>query len=204
MFNRAPSSEDAARYFDKQAADYGTRSISGFWKFVRAHEADSVLKMIGDPAGHRFIDLGSGAGYYSMLFAERGAASVHAVDLSEAMIKALPAPVQGVVGDIASCDVGRQFSRIVCAGALEFVDDPQNVFKNALRHAAPGARFVTLVPNAGIIGRLYKRFHRRHGLVIRLFSRTDLAEFAKSSGWEIEKISSILPFALVGAFRKPD
>lgn len=200
--SRLPNSLEAARYFDGQATVYGVRSDTGFWQFVRKYEARCVCEMIGEPTGMSFLDLGAGAGYYAKLFARMGATSVDAVDLSEKMIRVLPRDIHGIVGDIAACNLGRQYERIVCAGALEFVDDPWAVFSNAYRHAKPRARFVTLVPHNSFVGRLYQEFHRRHGLFIRVFSASTIKQLGAETGWTLENLRTRLPFALVATFRK--
>ncbi len=201
---RASVNDAAVRHFDAQAGSYRAQSESGFWQFIRRHEADCVLSMSGAPAGLDVLDLGCGAGYYASIFNDNGAAEVHAVDLSEAMIRQLPDKICGHIGDITTIDLGRKFSLIVCAGALEFVHDPAAVFSNAYRHAAPGAEFIVLAPHANIAGRLYQRFHGSHGISIRLFVREDLEKLAVAAGWRSERIRHVLPFALVGAFKRTD
>jgi SAM-dependent methyltransferase len=193
----------AAQYFDAKAGAYLSQSGRGLWKTVRDREAGLVLRAVGDPQGHSFLDLGSGAGYYASYFAELGAAYVHAVDLSVAMIGALPDCVEGTVGDITTCRLGKTFSRIICAGALEFVDDLEATFKNAFDHGDPGALFVVLVPHATLIGRIYGYYHHRHGLDVRLFTAETLIDAGAKTGWAVDSIQSTLPFALVTAFRKP-
>lgn len=190
------------KHFDGQAVKYRKKSESGFWQYIRQHEAECVLEMTGSPRGLDFLDLGTGAGYYANLFAARGAASVHAVDLSAKMIQQLPRQITGHVGDITTINLGMKFSRIVCAGALEFLDDPAAVFNNARRHAAAGATFVILAPKNNLAGHIYQKFHRRHGVSVSLFKHKDLATFADSTGWHLKAIKSVFPFALVAAFKE--
>ena len=192
----------AAKYFDDQAGAYMDRSHQGIWDAVRRKEAETVLRAVGDPVGQSFFDLGSGAGYYASYFSARGASSVHAVDLSAAMIESLPKGIQGTVADITTCRLDKKFSRIVCAGALEFVDKPGAVFETAYKHAEPEALFVVLVPHASIFGRLYAFYHKRHGLDIHLFNLGQLEALGARAGWTVDSLQSVLPFALVAGFRK--
>jgi hypothetical protein len=53
-----------------------------------------------------------------------------------------------------------------------------------------------LVPRASFLGRLYRRFHRAHGLGIHLFDRTWFETTAPRAGWLVRAIVPVLPFSL--------
>lgn len=146
--------------------------------------------------------MGAGAGHYSRLALELGAAHVVALDLSGDMLSKLSNPgITTVVGDAASCDLHQKFERIICAGMLEFVPDPGAVLANARRHATGQARLVVLAPAASFGGFLYRRYHRRNGLNIWNFSKEQLLAVAESSGWTLESYQFVWPFTHVARLR---
>jgi SAM-dependent methyltransferase len=156
------------------------------------------MSMLDDVAGLEVLELGAGAGFYSRELTHRGARQVWAVDISSAMLAALPAGrITPVLGDAATIRLERRFSVLLSTGMLEFVDDPAAVIANAAHHAEPGACFVILAPRASILGQLYRGFHRSHGIDVRLFDRNWFATFAPRSGWQVRTIAQVAPFSLI-------
>ncbi len=192
----------AANFFQNQAETYQSRSNIGIWRLFRQHEASKILQMIGPVHGMAVLDLGTGSGYYARMFVELGAEKVYAVDLSCAMVRSLPITVNGTVGDIESCDLGRTFSKIICAGVLEFVENPVKVFENAHRHSQAGTCLVVLAPRTNIPGQIYKWYHRMHDVSVRLFPRTSLEKMASRAGWRAEIIKTTWPFSICASFRR--
>lgn len=121
-----------------------------------------------------------------------------AVDSSAAMLAHLPRErVTAWLGDAASEDIEGRFDCIVCAGLLEFVTHPELVLSNARRLATSTSSLVLLLPEANLQGRLYRLFHRRHGLKISLFDRSDIDTLFKKTGWKRAETTRVWPFALV-------
>jgi len=148
------------------------------------------------------LDLGAGAGFYTRLFLARGAREVTAVDSSPGMVEMLCAPgIIPILSDAATVSLESRFKRIVCAGLLEFVQEPEAVLANARRLASDHAWLVVLVPGSGLGGRAYRLFHRRHGIRIRLFSRDRLAELARETGWELRATVSAGPLAIAAGMQ---
>lgn len=90
------------------------------------------------PTGASILDLGCGAGRIAGPLAALGH-SVTGVDNGPAMIAALPAGVEGVVGDVASIRLGRWFDAVLLAS--HFVNDPISgpaFARTAAAHVAPG------------------------------------------------------------------
>jgi SAM-dependent methyltransferase len=173
-------------YFSAVAGRYQQASTHALWRRVREREARAVFALLGPIAGEEVLELGCGAGYYTRLLLERGARHVVAVDLSARMLAELPTgPVTPLCGDAATLDPGRRFGVLLSAGMLEFVPDPLAVLRNAARYAAPGAALTILAPTDTLLGRGYRRFHRRHGMEITLFDGATMARLAGSSGWRV-------------------
>ena len=145
--------------------------------------------------GRAALDLGCGAGFYSIHLANAGAQPVVAVDASAAMIAALSDPrIATVVGDAATVTLNRRFRLVLMAGLLEFVHDPTSVLVNARRHLEPGGQIVVLVPANNLAGRGYGLFHQRHGFSITLFDRASFAIMAEDAGLALLRSQAVFPF----------
>src|SRR5262245_42355852 len=185
-------------YFSARAPDYHARSTRFPWTWIRSRESAVVRLLLGDVVGLDVLELGAGAGFYTRELARRGARQIWAVDISGAMLAALPAGrITPVLGDAATIRLDRRFPVLLSTGMLEFVDDPAAVLANAAHHAEAGARFVILAPEANIPGHLYRRFHRSHGIDIHLFDRTSFETMAPRSGWRVHAMIRVPPFSLV-------
>jgi SAM-dependent methyltransferase len=185
-------------YFSARASDYHARSTHFPWIWIRFREAAAVQMLLGDVAGLDVLELGAGAGFYTRELTRRGARQVWAVDISSAMLAALPpGRITPVLGDAATIRLERRFPVLLSTGMLEFVDDPAAVLANAAHHAETGARFVILAPQATILGHLYRGFHRSHGIDIHLFDRNWFDAFAPRSGWQVHASARVGPFSLV-------
>jgi SAM-dependent methyltransferase len=192
------ATDRVSEYFSGRASDYQARSTRFPWAWIRSRELTAVASLLGDIAGLEVLELGAGAGFYTRELTRRGARQVWAVDISSAMLAALPAGcITPVLGDAATIRLDRRFSVLLSTGMLEFVEDPAAVLANAAHHAEAGARFVILAPQASIPGQLYRRFHRSHGIDIRLFDRNWFATFAARSSWQVRAIAPVAPFSLV-------
>ena len=184
-------------YFQQQASAYATASATGLWAWQRRREAAALA---GEVKGRAALDLGCGAGFYAVRLADTGAHPVVAVDASRAMLAAITDPrITTVVGDAATVTLDRRFQLVLLAGLLEFVADPIAVLANARRHLEPGGRVVALVPPDNFAGRLYRRFHRRHGFAIALFDRPRFALVAEQAGLVLLRSQVVFPFGDVHA-----
>jgi ubiquinone/menaquinone biosynthesis C-methylase UbiE len=191
------STHDVRSVFDLRAADYQGKSESWPWSWLRRREARVFLEMIGAVRGLKALDLGCGAGFYTRLMLSQEARHVVAVDFSENMIRNLPRErVTGIVADAGQVTLDSKFERIVLAGILEFVDDPETIIANARRHAEVNASLVVLVPLANLWGLLYKAYHRRNGLRIKLFSKQEICRIAEHAGWQVGGFKTVWPFTL--------
>jgi SAM-dependent methyltransferase len=191
-----PSAKVVA-YFSQRARDYQTKSSRFPWAWVRASELAAIRGLLGDVEGAEVLELGAGAGFYTRDLVRRGALRVWAVDVSEAMLAMLPSgPITPVLGDAETIRLSRRFTLLISTGMLEFVRDPSAALANVAYHAEPGARFVLLVPRASLLGRLYRRFHRAHGLRIHLFDRNWFETAAAQTGWLVRSVVRVPPFSL--------
>ena len=190
----------ALAYFQQRASGYGAASATGLWRWQRRREAATLAALAGEVKGRAALDLGCGAGFYAIRLADAGARPVVAVDASPAMIAAIADPrIATVVGDAATVALDRRFQLALLSGLLEFVADPIAVLTNARRHLEPGGRAVALVPPDNFAGRLYRRFHRRHGFAIALFDRPRFALMAERAGLALLRSQAVFPYGDVHA-----
>lgn len=193
-----PHPADVRAYFARRAATYRQAAERGLWAWQRRREAAAILGVAGALHGRAALDLGCGAGFYARLLADRGARPVVAVDAVPDMIAELGDPrIQGVVADIATLPLGRPFDLVLLAGVLEFVPDAAQVLASARRHLAQGGSVVVLLPPDSPAGRLYRWFHRRHGLEIALFTADRLHAAADSARLAVAVTRRVPPYGVV-------
>ena len=169
----------AGRYFDAKASQY--RPLSGLRQWFIGPEQRAVLQLLNPQPGEIILDAGCGNGFYSSLITARGA-SVYGVDLSPAMIQGLRARgLEGEVADLMCMKLGRLFDKVLCSGALEFVEHPRSAISNLLEHVRPDGRLVLLAPRLSVGGMLYTAYHRTHGIRVWLFTQKDIVSMLDPS-----------------------
>ena len=184
-------------YFDQVAEFYEENSRIWPWSWLRRRETVSFLDLAGNVSDAKVMDLGAGAGFYSRLMLRQGARHVTAVDASPIMIKALgiSEQIKGVASRAEDLNLTDRFQFIVCAGLLEFVDDPQRVFSVARQHADQKCSMVVLVPCDNVWGKLYRLFHKSHGVNVYLFRAECIKTLAEKVGWIAGEERWIWPFS---------
>lgn len=171
-------------YFDHMAANYRERSATMPWAWLRRFEERAVLEAcLPLNSRARVLDLGAGAGYYTESLHKLGYKNLTAVDISGEMLAQIKCPGCATVrADIQQYRSEEPFDLIVCAGAIEFLDQPQKMFANVAAMLKPGGSFVLLSPEQCAAGRLYRLFHRRHGVAANLFTEDQLVEKGLAAG----------------------
>jgi len=193
-----PDPRAVRRHFGQAARGYHRASTRWPWAWLRGREAAALLALVGPVEGRRVLDLGSGAGFYTRLLLERGARDAVVVDTSAAMIAQVPGDrTLRVVADAASVSLRRRFDVVLVAGLLEFVGDPVALLSNAAGLASSGAVLAALVPLEGPWGRLYRAYHRRHGIAARLYTPKGLATLASDAGWRMQATREVWPYTVV-------
>ena len=148
------------------------------------------------PGGGPYSIWDAARGYYARRFVAAGACPVVAVDASPSMLAAIGDPaVTPVAGDAATVAVEQRFDIVVAAGLMEFVADPGAVLANARRHLKPDGRLVVLVPPENAAGRLYRRFHRRHGFTVRLYPGDVIAALGAANGLRLTNSRRVFPYS---------
>ena len=182
-------------YFQQRAPGYAAATACGLSAFQRRREAATLAALCGKVSGRAALELGCGAGFYATRLADAGACPVVAIDASSAMIASIAdRRIETLVHDAASVALDRRFRLVLLAGLLEFVADPVAVLANARRHLEAEGKVVALVPAENFAGRLYRRFHRRHGFTIALFDRGRFRLLAERAGLTLLASQAVFPF----------
>ncbi|MFA6238495.1 MAG: class I SAM-dependent methyltransferase [Bacteriovorax sp.] len=177
--------EKINKYFDARADHYLEKSDSGLWRIFRLKERDSIARLLNAKAQSSLLDLGSGAGYYSIYFKEHYMLDVFAIDTSAKMVNELKkrgVPCQQA--SVETMDLFKVFDNALAAGVLEFVDRPEVFFKLIGPMIRPGGRLVLLVPAAGLFGLGYKLLHGIGGCPANIRSSHEYENLAAMFGFK--------------------
>lgn len=184
----------AIDYFEKVSADYDGTVSKGILKIPRDRERAAVLNFLQlNRAGTSLMDVGCGAGFYSLKAKEAGM-YVHSVDASAGMVMRLQGKVdEAEVADIEKLEADRTFDKVVCAGVLDFVMRPEPAFRNLCKLVSPGGRLVVLCPRKGPGGLFYRVEKYFFGIHINLFTRHWLRKLAEQEGLHLVDYAHPLP-----------
>ena len=134
-------------YFDDQAVKYLESSDKVFWSFLCKKEKEAILKSLEPFEGMSCIDLGCGAGYYTRLLLAHSPSLLVGVDRSLIMLNQLKHKnILRVNVDIQTVAFRKPFDRVLCAGALEFLDDIDSFLENSKELLAHDGLMTILLP----------------------------------------------------------
>ena len=193
----------ALAYYAKIAKKYESHvNGNALLRYFRRKERKSIEHFLHiDSHTKSLIDVGCGSGTWAKYAKERGL-KVKAVDANEAMVKALQPLVDEVeVIDLDTWDPKQKFDRVVCAGVLDFVLDPEKAMKTLCQLVAPGGRLVLLVPDSGPFGLYYRMEKALIGVKVNLYSQKWLTEQAQKHGLSLVGRKRPLPSNVTYAFQ---
>lgn len=197
-------SADAATvaYFSSVAVEYSKRSRSGLWSVVRERERRALSRELPPSLkGKRFLDVCCGAGFYALVAKDLGAAHVTAVDASPAMLSQVrDNAIERVVSDATEFQLDEPSDYIVCAGGLEFLRSPASFFHSMARVSKPGTQLITLTAPNTFFGRLYRRYHALHQVIVLLHPAERLYREASEAGWRLRKVVHPHPYGRVDCY----
>ena len=148
--------------------------------------------------GMKCIDLGCGAGYYTRLLLEYSPSLIVGVDRSISMLSNLKhEKLMKTQADIQNVAFQKPFDRVLCAGALEFLEELDPFLSNAKSILAADGVMAILLPKRGLVGYMYKLFHWSHSVPIQLFSYRKLVKKLDKWGFKLEQIISPTPMTYV-------
>lgn len=186
-------------HFDKASRQYAKSSNFGLWKYIRSQESRALIQML--PAitdNTTALDLGCGAGFYSNILQQLGIKNITCVDFSANMLGQINnSHYKKIHANIEEFIITEKYDIILCAGALEFVNEPQRVFKNVTSALGKNACFILLYPEKSFFGKLYKYYHKMHGFFIKLYSEDDMALLAREAGLKRLASAKVFPFTKI-------
>jgi ubiquinone/menaquinone biosynthesis C-methylase UbiE/uncharacterized membrane protein YbhN (UPF0104 family) len=189
----------AVSHYEKASEHYESDVKRGPLRFMRERERASVLRLLGPLcAGETFLDVGCGGGFYA-LEAKRAKMRVCAVDAAPRMVEKISGKVdEALVTDVETLQFsGPPFNRVVCAGVMDFVVNPDTALENLMRQVGPGGVLVVLAPRRGLRGAYYQLEKRAVGLRINLFTAEWFEAAARKSGFRVTSLELPLPHNLV-------
>lgn len=184
------SSDNVARYFGSQAPEYESGMMrSPMWRAIKTREIAAILDLLQPRAGERILDAGCGAGIFLDRLAQAGCSTI-GLDLSPEMVaEAVKRGHVARVADLASVQLAEPFDKILCAGVLEFCEEPDAVVGNLAKHLKPGGSLLLFAPRRRFFCRLYRLFHQVSGARVRvhLFSPNDLNQLVARHALTVAK-----------------
>ncbi|MBV6430419.1 MAG: Ubiquinone/menaquinone biosynthesis C-methyltransferase UbiE [Bryobacteraceae bacterium] len=136
----------------------------------RIYHVQLILEYFGDLSGKRILDVGCGKGRFARVLQERcPAARIAALDLSEAMLRFVPAPIGVCSGTMTSLPfASASFDCVYATESLEHAVGISTAVGEMCRVLKPGGKLVIIDKNAEHWGRLktpeWEKWFRREEL----------------------------------------
>jgi len=142
-----------------------------------AVEEYSLLKLVGNLAGKKVIDIACGEGFFTRKLKQRGAATVVGVDISREMVALAqaqeaqsPLGIEYLEEDARAAGPQQDFDLAVAAWLLVYAHDRDELAvmcRGLARRLKPGGRFATLTTNPHVYS--FERLeYRKYGFDVRL------------------------------------
>jgi len=122
----------------------------------RIYHVQLILNHFGDLNGRRVLDVGSGKGRFARVLKDRHPkVSIYAFDLSEAMLRSVPADIETCGGSMTALPFRSEaFDCAYATESLEHAVDVETAIAEICRVVKPGGRIVIIDKNAEQWGRL--------------------------------------------------
>lgn len=179
--------DSVVRHYDAEAREYRDKVGKGLLGKMRDRELACVRAVVDElavPAS--VLDVGSGTGFYSELLRDLGH-EVTCLDVSSGMVEVCRSlGFEAIHGTVDAIPDDREFDAVLVMGSLEF--NPEGwrpMLASSLRRVRAGGHAVVLYPHAGAWGWLYRTWHRRNGIAIRVFRQREIHDVVADAGLEV-------------------
>jgi ubiquinone/menaquinone biosynthesis C-methylase UbiE len=200
---RLEDKQRALRYYATRSDSYGRWSDEGVLRSLRHKERKLMMHFAAFTPGLTMIDIGCGPGFYA-LQAKRYGMRVCAMDAVPAMLDQIRDRVDQVyLADLETFRCELRYDRVICAGVLDFVVDPEQSFCRLSRLVAPGGRLVVLAPKEGLFTWLYSAEKRLARIRVNRFNAAWFRGMAGQMGLELLESASPLPFNIAAVLQRP-
>jgi SAM-dependent methyltransferase len=174
----------AARHFERVAPTYTALRGRGPNGLLRRQEQRAVAALAAIAPGARVLDAGCGDGE-TMAWAEGLGARAFGFDLVRSMAGHCRTRGFDVcVQDMESPGFRPVLDWVLCVGSMEFTSDPQRAMHGFSGCLEPGGRLLLLFPRRGLLGHLYRLYHRAHGVPIHVFSHAEISLLLSRAGFQ--------------------
>ncbi|MBT8188864.1 MAG: class I SAM-dependent methyltransferase [Saprospiraceae bacterium] len=177
--------ERVKKYYNEVSNNYNNIFEKGWLSRERDKERNLLFSLLMPEPGESILDAGCGAGFDSIVLKEKGC-NVYGIDFSKNMIKILESlDIKGSVEDLEDFNLNRSFDKIVCSGALEFINNLESVFKNFYSHLKKDGVIVVLIPKKNLVGLVYQLYHLIfHKIKTRLYTKSSLSKIFMTCGFK--------------------
>ena len=180
---------NSVSYFNKVSTQYFNKSHKGLWRLVRKAEMRSVLNVLCPSVGDQILEIGAGAGFYSSYLKNNLLIDVLAIEESEGMAQQLESKgISYIQGKFEEQRLEEQYAKILCAGVLEFVDNPEIFLSRCKKNLRKNGILVLLVPSGGILNFFYCLFHLFSGCPTHRRNPSEYIEIATKLGFVVDDI----------------
>ncbi len=188
---------DVAKHFDKVSQNYTSNRTGGLFgvlvdKFLVSREMAGFINKLKLNEKDLVLDAGCGDGLFSRILQNLGVRSF-GVDISFNMLKKfISFGLAGVVGDLEFLPFKRKFTKVLCAGALEFVSKPEKAIASFNSVLLDDGGVIIMYPRCGFFGILYKLYHKIfHSINVNLFTNKKINKIFKSNNFKVLKITRV-------------
>ncbi len=186
-----PNTNDLYREI-RRSFDESSRDEEHFPSTIdpRIQHVQSLLKFFGDLADKRVLDAGCGKGRFARVMRERHPrADIWGLDISEEMLKFIPAGIHRLAGSMTALPVGDSaFDAVYATESLEHAVEIERAVDELCRVLKPGGRLAIIDKNAEQWGRLetppWEKWFRRGELERLLRHRCREVRSEYLSYWE--------------------
>ena len=195
-----PSMKDIGRYYDSPAYLSHTEQASGFfsklYNVLRAYNSLGKVRTLENavqkkPNISKLLDVGCGIGVF-LEHAKYRKWNVFGVELNEKARKSAENRLKkSIFEKIDDVKNEEKFDAISLWHVLEHLSEPNEVLKKLHNHSVPGAALIIGLPNReSYDANYYQEFWAAYDVPIHFwhFTKRDVLQLAKSTGWEVETI----------------
>jgi len=151
-------------YFSRKAKNYNKRRQKGILGWWVGREKRIILELLNPIKGEMILDAGCGAGYYSLLIKNIGA-TPYGIDNSPKMIGEVRKPgIEAGIIDLEKFNLKIKFDKIICAGAIEFCKNIDDVILNLKAHLKEKGFLISSFPRKSLLGFAFFYFIYHTGL----------------------------------------
>lgn len=158
--------------------EYSESCKTDFWKNVFEREADYILKALGGSEDKPILSIGCGPAAIEGMLYESGFTNITGIDISEEMLRELPAGVKKIKGSAERMNIpDSSFDAAICVSSLQFIEDYEKAICETARVLRPNGKILVMLlnPESGF----FKEKMEQRGSYVRQIKHLNIAEIEK-------------------------